>query len=324
MVLTILNLNEFVSWLRRFCTDLLRESKPYGCFLWRKEPAPNLLYINDLVWMMWLTGNLNPSEQERASWVKTINMFQLPEGGFYQNPPFEAHSWQHATWRALVSLNMLGGKPRYPLAFLEPLKEVAIFREWVRSHSCSSILIPHHRYTLGAFVLYAGGKELKEAFFSEIDSLQNPVTGFWPMTTGEDNLSSTFLFSLLHLAFEREIPRMPRILDTIIAIQGTDGLFNKEDTLVFEDMDAAFLLNYISEQTGYRREDALNALRKMATSVRKFWKEARERVFLLHPHRTLAICGIYSVLKEALPDQISGQVVCRFPYATTEFLHPLG
>jgi len=319
---TVFDIDEFRSWLKDFYTGLLRDSDPYGCFTWREQVAPNLLYINDIIWIKWSFDDLNPDEEERKSWIETINSFQVPEGGFYQNPPFETHSWQHATWRALVSLNMLGGKPRYPLTFLEPLKDITTCRQWVASHKSRLTLIPHHRYALGAFVISSGvSEEWKEAYFKEIASMQNPKTGFWPLTTGEDSLSPTFMFSVLHIAFGRETPNMSKILDTTLAIQEANGLFNKEDTLTFHDMDAVFLLNYISDRFSYRREEALEALRKMTSSIQRLWENDRERVFLYNPHQILAICGILSVLKECLPEIIRGETTCRFPYAEKRFLH---
>ena len=37
---------------------LLRGSEPYGCFRWRNEPLPNLLYLNDVVMLRWVTREL--------------------------------------------------------------------------------------------------------------------------------------------------------------------------------------------------------------------------------------------------------------------------
>jgi len=325
--MAIFDVDEFSSWLKDFYEGLLAGSRPYGSFLWGRQPVPNLLYINDVVWMRWLRDDLALSDVQRAGLIESINDCQYPEGGFYHNPVFENHTWQHATWRAMVSLNMLGGKTRYPLAFLEALKDVKTCEAWLGSHDAARNEIAHHRYALGAFVMGSGvGAPWREAFFSGVDALQRERSGFWAKApTGErreESLSPTFLFSVLHLAFGREIPRGERVLDTVLSYQRENGNFSSGDGPAFCDMDALFLLQSISGTLGTRRDEVLAAMRKSARALRGYWDGARDRVFLANPHNTLAICGMLSVLKDAIPDEVRGNRPFRFPYAAGEFLRP--
>lgn len=318
------DLGEFDAWLRDWSDDLLKNSDPYGCFVWRDEPGPNLLYINDLVWIRWMLGELEPTAEQRRAWAETINSFQSSEGGFYRNPDFETHSWQHATWRALVSLNMLGGWPRYPLKFLEPLREVETGRQWVREYGSHPVSGGHHRYALAPLAASLGvSDQWVDTFFAEIHALQSPKTGFWGLDAG--GLSPTFLITVLHLAFQREIPNTRSIVDTALFRQQEDGFYSPDGQPGFAEMDAAFLLDRLSKATGYRREEALAALARMEHTLSRLWEGQREEVFNRHPHSTLAICGICSVLQEALPERVMGERRWPFVYGEAELLRiPLG
>ncbi len=315
-------LAEFGGWLYDWSEDLLRDSDPYGCFVWRDEPGPNLVCVNDLVWIQWLLGKLEPTTAQRDSVVEIINAFQLPEGGCYENPPFNPHGWQHATWRALASLNMLGGSPRYPLTFLEPLRDVETCRRWVREYTSSVIARGHHRYALAPFVASLGiSEEWEQVFFSEIQSHQNPQTGFWGPGVG--GFSPTFLISVLHLAFGQEVPYATRVVDTVLAREHSEGFYTDRSPN-FYDMDAAFMLNVFSKTNGYRRDEALAALSRMDATLSDMWETRRQQVFDHHPHQTLAICGICSVLQDALPDRVVDEHRWPFVYAEAQFLRVPG
>ncbi len=314
-----LNLDAFGDWLSQWRSSILAGSRPYACFTWRDEAGPNLLYINDLVWIGWAQDELQPSARQRGEWIETINSFQHPEGGYYANPPFEAHSWPHATWRALMSLNMLEGRPRYPVAVLEPLCDVETCRQWVAGHGSGPARLPHHRYALGAFVAAMARDEAwLPAFLDAILALQNPKTGFWPTAEGADSLSPTFLFSTLLIKLGGQVPRPELVIDTILDMQRPSGWFGRSGP-GFSDMDGAFLLEHLSRETGHRREDCLAALRRMHASLGRIWREQRQEVFNRNPHRTLAIHGICSVLNGALPEAQS-RYPWRFVYHATQFI----
>ena len=84
-----------VAGARDLCTALLRDCEPYGCFRWREQPLPNLLYLNDVVMLCWVIDDLPADPALRARWAATLNRFQYPEGGAYCYPPFARQSWQH-------------------------------------------------------------------------------------------------------------------------------------------------------------------------------------------------------------------------------------
>ena len=88
----------------------------------------------------------------------------------------------------------------------------------------------------------------------------------------------------------------------------------------FHDMDAAFLLEHLSGQTGHRRQHCMAALRRMHLALGAMWLERRDEVFNHNPHRTLAIHGICSVLKSALLEA-SSRYPWRFVYHVTQFIH---
>ena len=314
-----LDLDAFGDWLSQWRSSILRDSRPYSCFTWRDDPGPNLLYINDVVWISWAQDALQPSASERAQWVETINSFQQPEGGYYANPTWESHCWQHATWRALMSLNMLGGRPRYRLRVLEPLRDVETCRRWLAQHTTGPVRPPHHRYALGAFVAtMMQDEQWLGTFVDGVRALQNPNSGLWPTADGADSLSPTFLFATLLIKLHEDLPRGELMADTILSMQQPSGMFRREGP-GFHDMDAAFLLEHVSRETGHRREDCLAALRRMRMALGRMWRQWREEVFNANPHRTLAIYGICSVLSSALPEAQS-RYSWPFVYHATQFI----
>ena len=151
----LFDLDTVVAGARDLCDGLLRGSEPYGCFRWRNEPLPNLLYLNDVVMLRWVTGELPEDPDLRARWAATLNRFQYPEGGAYCYPPFAKQSWQHATMNTVIALNMLGFRPARPLTMLEPLRDVDTCRLWVASHADPLTAVPHHRYGLGAVLMHS-------------------------------------------------------------------------------------------------------------------------------------------------------------------------
>ncbi|MFQ5811564.1 MAG: hypothetical protein ACE5JM_18245, partial [Armatimonadota bacterium] len=279
-----------------------------------------LVYSNDMVWLGWAQDQLRVTASQRSEWIDTINSFQCPEGGYYANPPFEWLTWPHATWRSLMSLNMLGGRPRFSLPVLEPLQDVETCRQWVAGHGSGPAPLPHHRYALGAFVAsMAEDPEWLPTFLDAIRALQNPNTGLWPTAEGVDSLSPTFLFATLLIKLGGHVPRRKLLIDSVLTLQRDTGMFTTAGP-GFHDMDAAFLLEHLSRETGHRRDDCLTALRRMHVALGAMWRERREEVFDHNPHRTLAIHGICSVLGAALPE-VDSQHPWRFVYHATQFAH---
>ena len=45
----LFDLDAMVAAARDLCGALLRDAEPFGCFRWRDQPLPNLLYLNDAV-----------------------------------------------------------------------------------------------------------------------------------------------------------------------------------------------------------------------------------------------------------------------------------
>ena len=57
-----------VAAARELCTALLRGSEPYGCFRWKDQPLPNLLYLNDVVMLCWVIDDLPADPELRSRW----------------------------------------------------------------------------------------------------------------------------------------------------------------------------------------------------------------------------------------------------------------
>ena len=97
------DLDAMVTGARDLCGTLLPGTEPYGCFRWRDQPLPNLLYLNDVVMLRWMIDDLPPDADTRVRWSSTLNRFQHPASGTYRYPPFERASWQHATVNTVIA-----------------------------------------------------------------------------------------------------------------------------------------------------------------------------------------------------------------------------
>ena len=306
----LFDLDAMVAAARELCTALLGGSEPYGCFRWKDQPLPNLLYLNDVVMLCWVIDDLPADPELRSRWAATLNRFQDPEalqgrpGGAYRYPPFEPASWQHATVNTVIALNMLGARPRARLTMLEPLRDIETCRRWVAAHAEQHAAIPHHRYGLGAVVLNSRPPPppgWADAFLTAVRDLQDPASGMFPNAAGRIDISATFMFSKILLNAGRELPRPDLMFDALLAAQRSDGTFTDRDTLGYHDMDAAFLLAHVAERRSYRRADARAALRRLADRVGEVWQ--RHGTFPGDPHQALAILSLAGVLKRALAPQ---------------------
>ena len=317
----LFDLDALAAGARELCGVLLRGAEPYGCFRWRNQPLPNLLYLNDVVMLQWVIDDLPADPELRARWAATLNRFQYPEGGAYCYPPFEQASWQHATMNTVIALNMLGARPARPLTMLEPLRDIDTCRRWVAAHADPHTAIPHHRYGLGAVLLNSTPPPppaWADAFLTAIRRLQDPASGMFPNAAGRTNISATFMFSKILLNAAHELPRAEAMFDALLAAQRPDGAFTDHDTLGYHDMDAAFLLAHVAERHGYRRADARPALRRLAARLGAPWQ--RHGTFRCDPHQALALLSLAGVLARALGDEVAGTATCRFHFTDPTLL----
>jgi len=317
----LFDLDAVAAGARALCDGLLRDSKPYGYFHWQQQPLPNLLYLNDLVMLLWVIDELPADPALRSAWAATLNRFQYPEGGAYHYPPFAKQSWQHATMNTVIALNMLGSRPGRPLAVLEPLRDADTCRRWVESHADPHTAVPHHRYGLGAVLMHSSPPPppgWTDAFLGAILRLQDVASGLFPNAAGRLDISATFMFSKILLNAGRELPCAEAMFDALLAVQRPDGAFTDHDSLGYHDMDAAFLLAHVAARNGYRRADARAALRRLAARLGELWR--RDGAFRCDPHQALAILSLAGVLKRALGDEVAGSATCRFHFTDPTLL----
>ena len=315
------DLDQVVAGAHDLCRARLRGSDPCGCFRWRDQRLPNLLYLNDVVMLQWVIDGLPTDPRLRARWAATLNRFQCPEGGAYCYPPFERASWQHATMNTVIALNMLDARSAHALAMLEPLRDVDTCRRWVESHADPLTAVPHHRYGLGAVLLNSRPPPppgWADTFLDAIRRLQDPASGMFPNAAGRLDISATFMFSKILLNAGRELPRAEAMFDALLAAQRPDGACTGHDALGYHDMDAAFLLAHVADRRGYRCSDAGAALRRLAARFGDLWQ--RHGGFRCDPHRALAILSLAGVLKRALGDEVAGSATCRFHFTEPALL----
>ena len=314
----MLELDRIAQDVRAWRDELLSSGPGPSAFVWGDEPGPNLLHLNDLVWIQYVTGDLGSkgaapaTSGEGADWAEAINAWQDPDGRFHY-PEWERHGWEHATWQSVGALTMLGSQPGRALDFLRKLKTPSAIREWVADFNWQTT---HHRFMLLPLLASSGvsGGWIR-ACFVQLQTHQDAATGFWPDAETAHRLSPTFLMTVLHHLLAEGPPRRERIIDTTLAFQRDDGLFSAEGRLGYADMDAAYLLWSIASRTGYRLEECLAAVEHLARRMDADYLREGMPILQRDPHVVLAACGACAVVQAFAPHSLTSSRRWRFPWS---------
>ncbi|HMF30266.1 MAG TPA: hypothetical protein VKK79_02540, partial [Candidatus Lokiarchaeia archaeon] len=275
--------------------------------------SPDVYGVSDTVVTLWTLGLLDEYLQDsaREEWISTLQSFQNPTTGWYTDRARRTlHFKPHTTAFAIAALNLLDGRPLYPLKFAEKLRtqkklEHWLSRwwmwapriEWIGSHVGSGVAasIFMTDTTMPA--------EWWDWFFGWLNTHVDPNTGFWKHGllhgTKQFNfydLGAAFHYYFFYVRQGRLLPYPEKIVDASLVLQQPNHLWF-HDVPYCPDLDAIYAMVRASEQVGgYRRADIEMAVRNYLDFVVPKIND-RAYVFKTYPH-THTMTGLVATLAE--------------------------
>lgn len=233
-----------------------------------------------------LAGELGSlTSVELSSWVDDINAAQDPTTGWYDDPKLpnlvrdalkkdeqeRKATLVACTYEGLTLIESLGGRPRYPLRFLERYESLADLRDWLEKRNwktkqsgCDILYLAFPHVSCAFPNAKRFSTEWISALFVWLEERQDPETGYWGTLKGAPLQSAfTGAFHIYHLYYvtRRPIRFMERIIDTTLSLQRQDGHvggpvnFPHETAGVCADLDFGNVLVNLSLRTQYRKGD---------------------------------------------------------------------
>lgn len=218
--------------------------------------------------------------------IQFVREAQDPRSGLFVGPEF--HGWQplstsihdfdhlilHQTSAVLPFLDTFRIKLPYPLRGAEKYCEPSFLREWLSLRNFKSAWLEGNNLLfIGQILVYLRDVERHPAadaalqlWFDWLDDLADPETGLWG-TNGEcSNMEAVYggYHQLLVYFHERHpIPNAQGVVNTVLALQHTDGGFNPNGNAgACEDVDSVDILVNCYKRFDYRRSDIRRALRR--------------------------------------------------------------
>lgn len=171
--------------------------------------------------------------------------------------------WQF-TYFATIVLDMLGEKPQYSFNFLTDLKIRKSLEKWLKNqdyrnfwHSSNKIMFLFYFLTYEQERENLGNSEIINCLFDLLDSKQNAYSGFWGTQNGtslENGMCGSSHIYLFYDFHGREISYKDKIVDNVIKLQNSYGLFGSKFGGACEDYDAIEILSIVLKHTDYKKD----------------------------------------------------------------------
>ncbi len=237
-----------------------------------------------------LFNNLkNLSTEKRSEWLNYLLSFQNEKTGLFIDPEAkervvdpthdEDHISRQLTTFCLSAIEALGGKPDYPLRFLDAWKDETPLTSWLDNLDWDNPWNSGNKVMFLAICFaynfeHFGDKKSREAlnvWFDWMDRHQNPKTGFWGTSRDSDYFAGMGGFYhqfLIYEYFDREVQYGEQIVDRMLFLQQQDGLyFPGQGGGSCDDMDAISTLVHFYHKLNYRRENIRDSLRRSLSSI---------------------------------------------------------
>lgn len=266
-------------------------SQPWACRMAASSPHCTLLASCFAVLARELfdgLGSLSYSEQQ--GWAQFIAQHQNSETGLFLDPllqqddlPESSHNWQYVTWQftffGLAALDALGAQPLYLLTFLQTFLDSNDVVCWLATRDWTDPWLESNSIMfLASFLIQEWertGNPIYEkatcAIFDWLDDHQNPETGYWDLGQGAsllDAMAGAFHFYFLYFYLGRPVNYAERIIDSTLALQQPDGLFDpRGGGGACIDLDAIDILVKFSMLTDYRATDIKAALTRAFEAI---------------------------------------------------------
>ncbi len=300
---------------REWYEKLQAPDAPYGAYRLSPRHEPDMYASADIAWCRYIMDDLELTEEQRQSWVGFIQD-QQDEDGTYRH--LTGHCTTHALCHATGALSMLGGTHRYPPRLLRDYARPERVGEWLDGINWVNQWGGSHDIWGAGLPLVCSEQtadEWEDAVFTWLGREVDPETGFWrkdvESRTRMEYLGGAFHIWPLFAADGRPLPYPERVIDSVLALRTEDGLFGGD--MGYSNMDAVWVLGYLTQRTDYRRDDIQVALRENLAALAEAYALAPEQ-FLSGAHSTLSRIATLSMLQEAMPELFESATRWRNPW----------
>ncbi len=222
-------------------------------------------------------------------WLTYIKGFQQEKTGLFVDPEASArvtdptHDEEHLdrqlTTFCLSAIEALGGKPDYPLLFLDEWTSKAPLTSWLDNLNWENPWNSGNKVMFLAICFaynyeHFGDEKAKEAlnvWFDWMDRNQNPKTGFWGTSRDSDyfvGMGGFYHQFLIYEYFDRTLQYSEQIVDRMLLLQQPDGLyFPGQGGGSCDDIDAISPLVHFYFKLNYRRDKIRNSLRRSLSAI---------------------------------------------------------
>lgn len=186
--------------------------------------------------------------------------------------------WQF-TYFTTIALDMLGEKPRHSFNFLTDLKNSKSLERWLKKHefrnfwyTSNKIMFLFYFLTYEQERLNVDNSELISYLFVFLDSTQDADTGFWGTQEGASLENGMYGASHIYLYYDfygREINYKDKIVDNVIKLQNSYGLFGSKLGGACEDYDAIEILSILMKHSDYKRERIKKIVNKTYNMIQR-------------------------------------------------------
>lgn len=303
------DLNVIRDEVRKWYRGLQMSGGPYGAYRMRAKSPADLYASADVAWIRWMMDDLaGLTDKQRREWIDFIQQQQGPDGTYrHRTGHCAAHAFCHATG----ALNMLGGVQRVRPAFLDRYLNVKGVGQWLDG-------IDWQRPWGASHDIWGAGLPLactastpqawRDALFRWLDGQVEPRTGMWRRGVkykyGLEPLGGAFHIWPIYAAMGRDLPHPERIIDSVLSIQQSDGSF--DGGFGYGNMDGVWVLAYLTERTGHRRDDVRAALAGNLRGLMRTYVRRRHH-WLGDAHGTESRIATLAILSSALPDSFDGR-----------------
>lgn len=252
------------SYTRHLAADAHHTGRPdpYG-----SAGAANILYT---------LGILPSSADERAAWVTSLQSFQDPTTGRFDDA---THSRFHTTAHLSAALELFEARPAHRLTFLDELTDPTAITGFLDGLDWSNPWRSSHDGAGSASALIltdAVGPEWTAAYLDWLDAEVDPDTGVWRRGTMLPldqwpgrfaNLGGAFHYHFVYEHLRQPWPAVEALIDTCLTLLYDSACEFAIHDVGFRDIDLVFCLSRARRQTTHRSDEVAEALSLLVDRV---------------------------------------------------------
>lgn len=284
------DINRIIEGAREVLLSHRIDEGKYSRWLWQDESGKRELGLNpygcaDAANILYMIGDFPSEAEERMHWIKTLQSFQNPETGLFEEA---THHSFHTTAHCIGALELFEAKPLHSLKAMEPYLEKNALETflsslrwaedpWIASHQGAGIY--------AAMVLTGeADSEWEEWYFKWLSEEMDPISGFWrkgmvhPILKGDSftgvrttpsvfpHLAASFHYLFNHEYAHWPIPFPESMIDSCLSIYEKQEWSTLGRSITFAEIDWIYCLNRAVRQSGYRFKESRVAIYSFAES----------------------------------------------------------